>query len=202
MLAQWVVKRTMMFILGRKLDAAEVASNAAKNAAIVGTEAGAGAATAAAWTPAALVKSIATFGLAAIIGVALLAAVMGSFATGGYTGAGGRMEPAGVVHRGEFVVPADVVSKRGPGFFYELMDNIRYERTGASLPGFATGGLVGPVMPPVDALPLGDGGKTPPNKFNIGVFNDPRALAQWAESQEGETVILDVLRRHRHEFFG
>jgi hypothetical protein len=201
MLAQWVVKRTMMWVLGRKLDAAEVASNAAKNAAIVGTEAGAGAATAAAWTPAALVKSIATFGLAAIIGVALLAAVMGSFATGGYTGAGGRLEPAGVVHRGEFVVPADVVSKRGPGFFYELMDNIRYERGGMPIEEFRL--PIGSQAPAPSALaPLQSEIGNPKSKINVGVFNDPRALAQWAESQEGETVILDVLRRHRHEFFG
>jgi tape measure domain-containing protein len=35
------------------------------------------------------------------------------FARGGYTGAGGRDEVAGIVHRGEYVVPADAVSRIG-----------------------------------------------------------------------------------------
>jgi hypothetical protein len=32
------------------------------------------------------------------------------FAEGGYTGSGGKYEPAGVVHRGEYVVPASMVN--------------------------------------------------------------------------------------------
>jgi len=32
------------------------------------------------------------------------------FSEGGYTGSGGKYEPAGVVHRGEYVVPANVVN--------------------------------------------------------------------------------------------
>lgn len=35
------------------------------------------------------------------------------FADGGFTGSGGRMEPAGVVHRGEYVMPAPVVQRIG-----------------------------------------------------------------------------------------
>lgn len=196
MLAQWIVKRMAMFILGRKLDAAEVAASATKNAAIVGIEAGAGAATAVAWTPAALVKSIATFGVAAIIGAALLAAVMGSFASGGYTGAGGKFEPAGIVHRGEFVFPADVVSRHGPGYFHGLLDSLRFERPPRA--SYAMGGFVGDSG---GAGPLG-ADRAAANRFNIAVFNDPRALREWAETQEGEAVILDVFRRHRHEFLG
>lgn len=37
------------------------------------------------------------------------------FSAGGYTGNGPRNEVAGVVHRGEYVIPADVVSKVGVG---------------------------------------------------------------------------------------
>jgi hypothetical protein len=37
------------------------------------------------------------------------------FSAGGYTGDGPRNEVAGVVHRGEYVIPADVVSKVGVG---------------------------------------------------------------------------------------
>ena len=44
---------------------------------------------------------------------ALLSAALSGFADGGYTGTGGKYEPAGVVHKGEFVMPQTVVrSKR------------------------------------------------------------------------------------------
>jgi hypothetical protein len=202
MASQWIVKRTMMFVLGRKLDAAETASNVAKNSAIVASETSTAAATTAAWTPAALVKSIATFGVAAIIGLALLTAALSSFATGGYTGDGGRLEPAGVVHKGEFVMPADVVSRQGPQFFYSLMESLRFDRPApAANAAYATGGLVGNA-PPAAAMRTASEPTAPENRFNIGLFQDPEALNRWAQSQEGETVIMDVLRRNRHEFQG
>jgi hypothetical protein len=203
MAAQFIVKRTLMFILGRKLDTAEVASNVAKNAAIATSEVATATTTAVAWTPAALVKSIATFGIAAIIGLALFAAAMAAFDKGGYTGGGGRLEPAGIVHRGEFVMPADVVSKRGPGFFYALMDSLRFDSPmpAAALAGYSTGGFVGTSAPAAEHV-RADGGRPATNRFNIGLFNDPAALQRWAQSQDGETVILDVLRRNRHEFQG
>lgn len=199
MAAQWIVKRTMMFLLGRKMDVAEVASNVSKNAAIATSEAATATATAVAWTPAALVKSIATFGVAAIIGLALLAAALASFDSGGYTGDGGRLSPAGIVHKGEFVMPADVVAKRGPGYFYNLMDSLRFNRPTPDLAGFATGGLVGMNAPASEGVRV-EANRPTQNRFNIGLFNDPAALQRWAQSQEGETVILDVLRRNRHEF--
>jgi phage-related minor tail protein len=128
-----------------------------------------------------------------------LAGALASFETGGYTGAGGRMTPAGVVHKGEFVMPADVVAKRGPGYFYALMDSLRFERPMPALAGYATGGLVGMNAPAAEGVRV-EANRPTQNRFNIGLFNDPAALQRWAQSQEGETVILDVLRRNRHEF--
>ena len=48
---------------------------------------------------------------------AILGAVMGGagFSAGGYTGPGGRQEPAGIVHRGEYVMPAKAVERLGIG---------------------------------------------------------------------------------------
>ena len=37
--------------------------------------------------------------------------VYGQFYTGGYTGRGGKYEPAGVVHKGEYVVPSQFVNQ-------------------------------------------------------------------------------------------
>jgi hypothetical protein len=55
------------------------------------------------------------------------------FATGGYTGHGGKYEPAGIVHRGEVVLPQEVVRSD-----WSMLKS-RY----GYLPGFADGGVVG-----------------------------------------------------------
>ncbi|EFK3144269.1 phage tail tape measure protein, partial [Escherichia coli] len=43
------------------------------------------------------------------------------FATGGFTGTGGKYEPAGIVHRGEFVFTKEATSRIGVGNLYRLM---------------------------------------------------------------------------------
>ena len=53
------------------------------------------------------------------------------FAGGGYTGSGGKYEPAGVVHRGEFVFTQEATNRIGVGNLYRMMR------------GYAAGGLVG-----------------------------------------------------------
>jgi tape measure domain-containing protein len=75
------------------------------------------------------------------VGGGLFGGVFGSigkifgFAGGGYTGAGGRNEPAGVVHRGEYVMPKSTVDRVGVGALAAI------DR--GTLPGYAKGGLVG-----------------------------------------------------------
>ncbi|MCK0543578.1 phage tail tape measure protein [Pseudomonas syringae pv. aptata] len=57
------------------------------------------------------------------------------FSDGGYTGDGGKFQPKGVVHGGEFVVKKDVVSRPGAREFLERMN--------ANTKGYADGGYVG-----------------------------------------------------------
>ena len=56
--------------------------------------------------------------LAPVIGAVadLQSSNLGSFHTGGYTGAGGVLDPAGVVHKGEFVFNQDKTRKFRPVF--------------------------------------------------------------------------------------
>ncbi|QPB09475.1 tape measure protein [Klebsiella phage Solomon] len=68
---------------------------------------------------------------AAFGGSAFSFAGMGGFAGGGYTGDGGKYEPKGIVHGGEFVFTKEATSRLGPENLYKLMR------------GYATGGLVG-----------------------------------------------------------
>lgn len=57
------------------------------------------------------------------------------FSDGGYTGDGGKFEPKGVVHGGEFVVRKEAVSQPGAREFLERMN--------ANAKGYADGGYVG-----------------------------------------------------------
>jgi len=62
------------------------------------------------------------------------------FATGGYTGNGGKYEPAGIVHKGEYVIPAWMV-KQNAGLVAALENKRR---------GYANGGYVGGGMAALD----------------------------------------------------
>lgn len=60
-----------------------------------------------------------------------MSSIMGGFAGGGYTGAGGKYEPKGVVHGGEFVFTKEATSRIGVKNLYRMMR------------GYANGGQVG-----------------------------------------------------------
>ncbi|EJW1546907.1 phage tail tape measure protein, partial [Escherichia coli] len=76
-------------------------------------------------------------GASASSGTAIEAAAANfHFATGGFTGTGGKYEPAGIVHRGEFVFTKEATSRIGVGNLYRLMR------------GYAEGGYVGSAGSP------------------------------------------------------
>ncbi|EMN1418785.1 phage tail tape measure protein [Klebsiella aerogenes] len=65
------------------------------------------------------------------------------FDGGGYTGHGGKYEPAGVVHRGEFVFTKEATSRIGVSNLYRMMR------------GYASGGYVGNASSPASVSPGG-----------------------------------------------
>ena len=73
----------------------------------------------------------------AMVGVVSSVAGAMGFAGGGFTGSGGKYEPAGIVHRGEFVFTKEATSRIGVGNLYRLMR------------GYAEGGYVGGAGSPV-----------------------------------------------------
>jgi phage-related minor tail protein len=103
--------------------------------------------------------------------IAAVTAMVGGFAEGGYTGSGGKYEPAGIVHRGEYVFSAPAVNRIGLG-------NLEAMHSG-------TGGG-------------GAGGVGGGNVINIGVINDRADIPNWARSQQGESHILDIVKRNWH----
>ena len=77
-------------------------------------------------------------GIGGLLGLPKLArvALPQGFATGGYTGDGGKYEPAGIVHAGEFVFTKEQTRNAGVANLYALAESLR---------GYARGGLVHPV---------------------------------------------------------
>lgn len=87
-------------------------------------------------------------GSVGVVGAAGGMAVPTFFASGGYTGPGGKYEAAGIVHRGEYVMDAATTSRIGVA----NLDRMR---------GYAAGGYVGGPAPTV--------GSNSPQNLNINV---------------------------------
>ncbi|QYY34620.1 hypothetical protein [Ruficoccus sp. ZRK36] len=183
MATSWIAERLRMFVMGESLKQADTSSTVVQEATKQ-----------TAMGPTAMLASIGSWGAAAIIGAAVLTAVMasvGGFAVGGYTGFGGKYEPAGIVHRGEFVVPADVVARQGPAYFDNLVGQLRVNRpTLPSLPGFAEGGLADTVSTTSTQSQTG-------GQVNIAVTGTRNDLRRFLETTEGEAVVLDIMGRNK-----
>ncbi|AOY63386.1 phage tail tape measure protein [Xanthomonas citri pv. glycines] len=106
--------------------------------------------------------------------------------TGGYTGRGGKFEPAGIVHKGEGVLSQrDIASIGGPAAFLSMISAIRSGR------GYAAGGLVGSTA----ALPATRGG----DKTSVEINNYSGQQVQQREERsrapdgsELRKLIVDI----------
>ena len=98
------------------------------------------------------------------------------YADGGYTGRGGRYEVAGVVHRGEYVVPQPIMSDPRVIDSVALIEAIRSH----ALPGYADGGH---VTSPASTVPAGSaGGSTVPFSFSQSIADAARDIHDAANS--------------------
>lgn len=70
-------------------------------------------------------------------------AKMRIFASGGYTGDGGKFEPKGVVHGGEFVMTKEATRRIGLSNLYAMMRGASAGRAAPKTKGYASGGFVG-----------------------------------------------------------
>ena len=83
-------------------------------------------------------------GVYAALGAAQIATIskQKTYAKGGYTGDGGKYEPAGIVHKGEYVVPQNVMRNPQAQGMIETLEGMR-------LRGYADGGMVTAATPNV-----------------------------------------------------
>ena len=102
------------------------------------------------------------------------------FASGGYTGDGGKYQPAGVVHRGEYVITKEATSRLGIGF----LNHLNYGR------GYANGGSVGSI-PSTGYKPMTGG------SISVKVINNGEPVNANVEQRQrnGETEITVELIR-------
>lgn len=118
-------------------------------------------------------------GASAFTGTAIQAAAANfHFATGGFTGTGGKYEPAGIVHRGEFVFTKEATSRIGVGNLYRLMR------------GYADGGYVG-----------GAGSQAQMRRADVINFNQNNNVVIQNETTNGSigpqalALVYDVARK-------
>lgn len=114
-------------------------------------------------------------------GIALVGKIGKGFAEGGYTGPGGKYEPAGIVHRGEYVFPQEAVERIGVG------------RLEALNRGFASGGYAGAMPAAASAGGRESGG------VQIVMVDSRREAASIRRNSMTEAQIVNVVRRRRGE---
>ncbi|MCM7566407.1 MULTISPECIES: phage tail tape measure protein [Enterobacter cloacae complex] len=113
------------------------------------------------------------------------------FADGGYTGDGGKHDVAGVVHRGEWVVPQSVVKKPG---MLSFLNQLTYGN------GYAEGGLVGGGMPKPSGetysqLPAGQG------NIHFSLTIPLQVIQQGGASQEPSSKSQELLTSETKAIF-
>ncbi|UQX80664.1 tape measure protein [Mannheimia haemolytica] len=103
-----------------------------------------------------------------------------SFATGGYTGDGGKYTPAGIVHKGEYVITKEATSRLG-------LDYLNYLNYGRR--GFASGGGVAvPRVPSSSYQP-----KSAQSNISVQVINNGEpAEAKVSQKQQGDQMQITV----------
>ena len=102
------------------------------------------------------------------------------FAGGGYTGDGGKYTPAGVVHRGEYVITKEATARLGVGF----LNHLNYGR------GYANGG-------PVGSMPVSNYQPRIGGNISVRVINNGEPVNASVEQRQrnGETEITVELIR-------
>lgn len=109
------------------------------------------------------------------------------FSIGGYTGPGGKYEPAGIVHKGEGVLSQeDMAALGGPSAFFALRTSLR---TGNGLSGGDSGGYV-----QVPIARAGEGGMNVEiNNFGESRVNTREERQRMPDGSEVRRLVIDIV---------
>ncbi|MEG4645196.1 hypothetical protein VB636_20925 [Paracoccus sp. APAP_BH8] len=129
----------------------------------------------------------------------IVGAIFSGWSSGGYTGPGGKHEPAGIVHKGEVVWSQDDVRRAGGVGVVEAM------RRGSRLPGLADGGVAAMPMMRLPQIPIGAAAPrgtavnatfAPNISIAPGVTQAELGMTMAAARQEYERNFLPMLQKH------
>lgn len=188
---QWVAQQLMMATVGKTIQTQELATSQA----LAQTQAMA--LTMAYATPA-YYASVATLGSAVTAGTTALMAGLAStkamamsssmgFAEGGYTGAGGKYEPAGIVHKGEYVFTQEDVARIG-------LNNLEsMHRNDNSTTNNSVTNAITNYANNYNTTNNNNGGKQSVSIINVV---DPNMVKDYMQTSEGSKVILNTIRNN------
>lgn len=151
---------------------------------------------AAAKAPNALLESITTWGIAAAIGGAAFLAAMalaGGFKEGGFTGFGDPNQVAGVVHKGEFVIPAPVVRAIGLDRLQPLADGM------SALGGLAPRGLGRVGAQPINMRGAATNVNVAPSEVHFAVIKNAQEMKEFLSSAQGRKIVVDHVKGSKTE---
>lgn len=135
-----------------------------------------------AWATASAYVATATMGGAVAIGQIALSefiasnkalAMAGSFASGGYTGDGGKYDPAGIVHKGEYVFSQEDVNRIGLSNLEAMHNGTTYSSN--TVNNYNTNGT---------------------GQVSIVNVVDPSMLKSYLKTPEGQQAIINTIRQN------
>lgn len=135
-----------------------------------------------AWATASAYVATATMGSAVAIGQIALTefiasnkalALAGSFASGGYTGAGGKYDPAGIVHKGEYVFSQEDVNRIGLSNLEAMHNGTTYSSN--TVNNYNTNGT---------------------GQVSIVNVVDPSMLKSYLKTPEGQQAIINTIKQN------
>ena len=172
---QWAATQLMMSVIGDTMKKKEELTNA-ESAAVIAAE----------WATAATYVSTATMGGAVAAGESALLTALATnqglaftgFADGGYTGNGDKYDPAGIVHKGEYVFTQDDVKRIG-------LNNLEMMHRGSDSVTNA-------------GLNNNRASATEQRSSSVSIVNmvDPDMLKAYLSTPDGQRAIINTIRHN------
>ena len=172
---QWAATQLMMSIIGDTMKKKEEVANA-ESAAVIAAE----------WATAATYVATATMGGAVAAGESALLTALATnqglaftgFADGGYTGNGDKYDPAGIVHKGEYVFTQDDVKRIG-------LNNLEMMHRGSD--SVTNAGLNNNRV-----------SATEQRSSSVSIVNmvDPDMLKAYLSTPDGQRAIINTIRHN------
>lgn len=197
----------MMGLVDSSSTAYAVLGGIQKGAALFSTAMNSYAAISAAWASAPFPYNLPAVGIATMETGLLQAAISAfsptGYADGGFTGSGGKYEPAGIVHKGEGVLTQEEISALGgPSGFYALRQSIKN--------GFSDGGLVldaPKVLNPSQNKDLtnylsqaqanSNSQQSTPQNIAINNILDPAIVGDFMGTSSGTKTFMNLIKNNR-----